>query len=144
MRSYQYDPGGSFRGWLRRLGHHRAIDLVRERRDRRFEAMNEELIDGRCLSEDVDKEGDNGEAAAGRRALQEALAVEEEVRRKVEPIRWESFWRVAIEGQSVSQAAAELGLKYATVYAGMNHVAELLRAEGQRRKAKLGFDDSSD
>ena len=28
MPSYQYDPGGSFRGWLRRLCHHRAIDLL--------------------------------------------------------------------------------------------------------------------
>ena len=24
MPAYQYDPGGSFRGWLRRLCHHRA------------------------------------------------------------------------------------------------------------------------
>ena len=28
MASYQYDACGSFRGWLRRLCYHRAIDLL--------------------------------------------------------------------------------------------------------------------
>ena len=48
MPSYQYDPGGSFRGWLRRLCRHRAIDLYHERRDRPFSALDDDdLIDER-------------------------------------------------------------------------------------------------
>ena len=146
MPSYQYDPGGSFRGWLRRLCHHRAIDLLRERQDDRFEALNgEELIDGQSLGVGIDGETDDGDVASGRvLLLREAIAVQEEVRNKVKPIRWESFWRVVIEGQSVSDAAAALGLKYATVYAGVNHVADLLCVEGLRRKTNLGLDRSSD
>ena len=136
MPSYQYDPGGSFRGWLRRLCHHRAVDLLRERRDDRCESLNEEgLIDGHWPGEESDGETDDGEVASGRLLLlQEAKAVQEEIRRKVKPNRWESFWRVVIEGQSVSEAAAALKLKYATVYAGVNHVADLLCAEGRRRR----------
>jgi len=144
MPSYQYDPGGSFRGWLRRLCHHRAIDLLRERRDDRFEALNgEELIHGQGLGVGIDGETDDGEVASGRLLLlREAIAVQEEVRRKVKPSRCEAFWRVVIEGQAVSEAADALGLKYATVYAGANHVANLLRIEGRRRRACLGLDDS--
>ena len=36
---------------------------------------------------------------------------------------------MAIEGEPVSVAASALDLKYATVCAGVNHVAELLRAK---------------
>src|SRR4051794_31702029 len=45
MPSYQYDPGGSFRGWLRRLCHHRAVDLHRERPDRPALALGDDMID---------------------------------------------------------------------------------------------------
>jgi hypothetical protein len=76
------------------------------------------------------------------RLLREAREAQEEVRRKVKPARWEAFWRVVIENQSFGAAAAEMGLKYATVYAAVNHVAELLREEGRRRQASLGLDDS--
>ena len=144
MPSYRYDPGGSFRGWLRRLCHHRAIDLIRERRDHLFEALNgEEPIDGRRLGRGMDADTDDGGAASGRlRLLEEALAAQEEVRRKVKPARWEAFWQVAVEGWPVGEVAASLGLKYATVYAGVNHVSELLRAEGRRREARLRPDES--
>jgi RNA polymerase sigma-70 factor (ECF subfamily) len=141
MPSYQYDPGRSFRGWLRRLCHHRALNLIRERRAHGFEELTEDLlIDDRRFDEGAE----DGEAAPGRlRLLGEALAVQEEVRRKVKPARWEAFWRVAIEGQPVKDVAAALGLKYATVYAGVGHVARLLRAEGRRRGGSPVVDDSA-
>ncbi len=31
MRTYQYDPGRTFRGWLRQFCHSRAVDLLRKR-----------------------------------------------------------------------------------------------------------------
>jgi RNA polymerase sigma factor (sigma-70 family) len=140
MPSYQYDPGGSFRGWLRRLCHHRAIDLLRERQSGYFEALDcDKLIDKTWSSGDFDREIDDGETDSAQLLRREALAVQEEVRRKVKPSRWEAFWRVVVEGQSVKEAATALGLKYATVYAGVNHVAELLCAEGRRRKAHIGL-----
>ena len=65
----------------------------------------------------------------------EGQAAQEAVMRRVKPARWEAFWRVIIEGHSVATVAAEMNLKYATVYASVNHVAELLREEGRRRRA---------
>jgi RNA polymerase sigma factor (sigma-70 family) len=145
MPSYEYDPSGSFRGWLRRLCHHRAIDLLRERRDHPFEMLSgDELSDQPRPDGEIGGDTDDDEPAPGRLLLlREALAVQEEVRRKVKAVRWEAFWRVAIEGRSISETAADLGLKYATAYAAANHVAKLLRTEGRRLKARPELDDSS-
>jgi RNA polymerase sigma factor (sigma-70 family) len=142
MPSYQYDPGGSFRGWLRRLCRHRAIDLYRERRDRPFLALtDDDLIDERRMTgASADGETAGDEMAPERLLLlKEARDAQNEIRRKVKPARWEIFWRVVIEGDSMSETAADLGLKYSTVYAAVNHVARLLREEGRRRSARLGL-----
>jgi len=142
MPTYQYDPGGSFRGWLRRLCHHRAIDLYRERRDVTLLALDgDDLIDERRPEGDSDNS--DGGGADRLLLLKEAEEVQEAVRRKVKPVRWEVFWRVVIEGEPMSKTAAALGLKYATAYAASNHVMQLLRAEGDRRKGRLRLDDSS-
>ena len=146
MPSYQYDPGGSFRGWLRRLCRHRAIDLYREHHDRPyFELGAADPIDERRMAgENIDGEPADDEIASERLLLlKEAREAQEEVRRKVKPVRWEIFWRVLIEGESMSETAAALGLKYATVYASANHVAQLLRQVGRRRSARLGLHDPS-
>jgi RNA polymerase sigma factor (sigma-70 family) len=143
MTAYRYDPGGCFRGWLRRLCHHRAIDLLRERRNRSFHPLLEhDLTDeGRGSRSVLGGEPNDDEAEAGKLPLfREAREAQEAVQRNVKPVRWEVFWRVVIEGESIGETAATLGLKYATVYAGVNHVAELLKAEGQRRRGRLGLD----
>jgi RNA polymerase sigma-70 factor, ECF subfamily len=138
MPTYQYDPGGSFRGWLRRLCHHRAIDLCRERRDLSFHTLDCGFIDKRCAEHD----SNDAEIGAERLLLlAEAQEAQEEVRRKVKPLRWEVFWQVMIEGKSMTETATTLGIKYATAYAASNHVMQLLRAEGDRRRGRRGLDD---
>jgi DNA-directed RNA polymerase specialized sigma24 family protein len=115
---------------------HRAIDLYRERRERSFELLADiDLVDERWMAAATQ---DDADSTAERALLQDALEVQEDVRRKVKPARWEAFWRVVIEDESINEAAAAMGLKYATVYAGVNHVAQLLRAEGERRTGRLG------
>jgi RNA polymerase sigma factor (sigma-70 family) len=144
MPAYHYDPGGSFRGWLRRLCRHRAVDLLRERRKSAlFPLTDDELIDPVGMAARV-ADGEPDDEAAGRRLLllQEAAEAQEEVRRRVKPVRWDVFWRVVIEGEPMTETAAALGLKYATVYAAARHVSELLRAEGRRRKERLGVADA--
>jgi RNA polymerase sigma factor (sigma-70 family) len=143
MPSYQYDPGGSFRGWLRRLCHHRALDLLRERDDLRFESLKDDdaIVGRRCSFGFNAQDGDSEPTADRLQLLLAARAVQEEVKRKVKPARWEAFWRVAIEGHPVKDVAEDLGLKYATVYAGVAHVGELLREEGRRRATRLGLVD---
>ena len=141
MPAYHYDPGGSFRGWLRRLCHHRAIDMYRERRELACSGLSDdELVrQSEWAFRRVGEAADDGERDPRRvLLLRESLDAQEAVKRKVKPGRWEIFWRVAIEGEAIADTAAALGLKYATVYASVRHVAGLLKAEGQRRRARLG------
>jgi RNA polymerase sigma factor (sigma-70 family) len=142
MPSYQYDPGGSFRSWLKRLCHHRAIDFYRERRDQSVLSLcDDDLADHRwATAMGIEGGLDDAELGPMRLSLlREALAAQDAVRCNVKPVRWEVFWRVVIEGEPMTEVAEALGLKYATAYAGANHVAHLLRAEGQRRRDRLGF-----
>jgi ActR/RegA family two-component response regulator len=91
----------------------------------------------------TDVDTDDDEISAGKlRLFREAREVQEEVKHKVKPVRWEVFWRVVIEGEPLSETARALGLKYATAYAAARHVSELLREEGRRRRARLGLGDS--
>jgi RNA polymerase sigma-70 factor (ECF subfamily) len=141
MPSFQFDPGGSFRGWLNRLCQRRAIDMHRERRNYPFPLRgDDDLIDNILLArETVDRDHAEENSPMRLALLDEAMQAQEAVRRKVKPIRWEIFWRVVIEGESMPQIAAAMGLKYATVYAAANHVARQLRAEGRRRGSRIGL-----
>jgi RNA polymerase sigma-70 factor (ECF subfamily) len=142
MPTYQYDPGRTFRGWLRKVCHDRAMDLLRERQKDPVPILDAKgLVDSHVGADD----GLNGDDAAPGRLLlfREAREVQDAVRRRVKPVRWEVFWRVVIEGEPMPAVADDLGLKYATAYAGANHVARLLREEGRRRAAQLDMDGSS-
>ena len=135
LPSYQYDPSGSFRGWLTRLCQRRIIDMYRERRDHCLALLGDDATFDTFLLTRSPFEIDPVDHVAPERLalLDEAMQIQDTVRRKVKPIRWEIFWRVMIQGESMPETAAAMGLKYATVYAAANHVARLLRAEGRRR-----------
>jgi RNA polymerase sigma factor (sigma-70 family) len=141
MPSYQYDPAGSFRGWLNRLCQRRAIDMHRERRCYSFSLLgDDDLIDNLLLARATVDRDFSGDVAPKRLALlDEAMQAQEAVRRKVKPVRWEIFWRAVIQGEPMPEIAAAMGLKYATVYAAANHVARQLREEGRRRGSRLGL-----
>lgn len=142
MPTYVYNPRGSFSGWLRRLCYHRAIDFYRERRRCPDCALNEEEPIDECWMAFARSgcERTDGESSPERQVLlREAQEVRVEVQRKVKPVRWQVFWRVVIEGEPMSEAAAALGLKYATAYAAAKHVAEMLKAEGRLRSERLGL-----
>ena len=42
MRTYRYDPGKTFRGWLRRLCQSRAIDLLRKKKANAVESLDDQ------------------------------------------------------------------------------------------------------
>jgi RNA polymerase sigma factor (sigma-70 family) len=142
MPSFQYDPARSFRGWLRCLCRHRAIDLYHEQRDGFLSALrDDDLMDDRwSASDNGDDDAQDDGPPLERLLLAEAAEAQAEVRRQVKPIRWQIFWQVVIEGESMNDTAAALGLKYPTVYAAVNHVANLLRQQGRCRAARLGLD----
>ena len=126
MRNFDYDPAGSFRGWLRTVtlnawrklaaGRHRAGagsgDSVVDRL-LQTEAARDDLV--AKLEEEFDRE-----------LLEQATL---RVRLRVEPHTWDAFRLMALEGLSGAEAAARLGMKVAAVFVAKGRVQKMLREE---------------
>ena len=139
MRTYQYDPGRTFRGWLRKFCHSRAVDLLRKRRaefvcflaDQPADALERLLV--------VDPTGSEEDEEFEFRCsllLRQAEQVQHAVEQSVQPRTWQAFWRIAVDGRSVRETADDLRMSYAAVFAAHKRVRRMLRAEGKRRLAQ--------
>ena len=84
MRTYRYDPGKTFRGWLRRLCQSRAIDLLRKKKANAVESLDDQPAGS--LLEDASAGIEVDESAASERPvlLRQAEEVQDAVRRRVE------------------------------------------------------------
>jgi len=137
MRTYRCAPGKTFRGWLRRLCHSRAIDLLRNKKAHPVESLDEQPAG--AFVEDASAGIEVEDAADPERSvlLRQAEEVQDAVRRRVSERTWQVFWNIAIEGQSVRETAAAAGLTYYAAFAAAKRVSRMLREEGQRFLADL-------
>jgi RNA polymerase sigma-70 factor (ECF subfamily) len=134
MRTYEYDPGKSFRGWLRTFCHSRALDHLRRTalQAKRFvpdpESVLFQLVDpGTDGPELSDSERDEQH-----RLLEQAEAIQQAARGRVKPVTWQAFWMIAVEGYTVFDASEALGISYASAFAARQRVTRMLRIEAQR------------
>ncbi len=139
MRTFEYDPSGSFRGWLRRLCQSRVLNYLHQRRAHPHVSLDdredEPTAGGRGISgqpADIDDEGEEAIDPALRLLLDAGAQIQAAVRARVKPHNWEAFSLVAIYDWSVEQAANTLGMTRAAVYAAKERVARMLRDEGLR------------
>lgn len=141
MRTFRYDPGKTFRGWLRRLCQSRAIDLLRKENADAVLWLEDQP--GESLSQEATPEIEAEEDAAGERPLLLHLAeeVQDAVRRRVDERTWQVFWNVAVLGQSVREASEAAGLSYYAAFAAQKRVRQMLREEGQRHLAERWVHD---
>jgi RNA polymerase sigma factor (sigma-70 family) len=132
MRSFRYDPGRTFRGWLRRLCQSRAIDLLRKKKANAVEWLGDQPA--ASLLQDPADAFDAEEAATSERPLLLGMAeeIQDGVRRRVDERTWQVFWIVAVEGQSVREASEAVGMSYYAAFAARKRVGRMLREEGQR------------
>jgi RNA polymerase sigma-70 factor (ECF subfamily) len=135
MRSFAYDPAGSFRGWLRRITQHACADLL-ESRKRPGRGSGDsrilELLESVAARDDLVKHLDE---VFDRELLEEAMA---RVRLRVETRTWEAFRLLALEHCSGAEAAAALGMKVATALVAKSKVQKLLRAELRKLEGAPG------
>ena len=123
-----------------------ALDLYKERRHHPVCPLTEgDFVDNRWTAFQIvdGYEAHETPSVERLRLFEECRLVHEEIMCKVKPVRWEVFCRVVIKGESIREAANAMGLKYTTAYAGVNHVAKLLREEGRRAKNSLQSHGSS-
>lgn len=129
MSTFAYDPGGSFRAWLKTLTRHAWTDYLegRERAgpdagDSRVGEALASLEAGDDLVKRLDEEFN--------RELFEQASIR--VRLRVAPRTWDAFRLTALEGQPAAQAAAQLAMKVAHVYVAKSEVLKMLQQEVQK------------
>jgi RNA polymerase sigma-70 factor (ECF subfamily) len=128
LRSFVYDPAGSFRGWLKTLTHHAWHDLTSHRRAQ--PAAGDPQVEERlyCLEARDDLVA----------SLEQALDLElfdqaiERVRLRVHPHTWQAFQLTALEGQTGPEAASRLRVPLTTIYKARSNVQKLLQQEIRR------------
>ncbi len=128
MRDFDYDPQGSFRGWLKTVTHHAWVDWIQSQRkpgrgrgDSAMQQMLQQVEAGEDLARRLEEEYDT-------ELMETALL---RVRGRVQPRTWQAFQMTAIEGHSGAQAAAKLKMQVAHVYVAKSEILKALRAEIQ-------------
>ncbi|OWK40869.1 transcriptional control [Fimbriiglobus ruber] len=118
-------PGDTFRGWLRGITRFKLLDHFR-RRQAHPEAQGGTDAHLRLQQQvaDEDLPDDTADDLGGlyRRAL-------ELVRGEFEPQTWDAFWRTAVEGQSPTDIATQLGVTPAAIRKAKSRVLLRLRQE---------------
>ncbi len=125
MRTFEYDPGGSFRGWLKTVTVHAWDDFLAERQQNGgipFPDGWEPADAGKDLAQELEEEFQ-------RELLEEALA---RVQPRVEPRTWEAFRLLVYEKLSGAEVAGRLGMRIGAVYRAKNRVLVMLREEVQK------------
>jgi RNA polymerase sigma factor (sigma-70 family) len=126
MRDFAYDPGKSFRAWLKTVARH-ALSAFLDRRARPGRGSGETQVHEQLCS--VAARDD----LLGR--LEEGFDLEllgeaaRRVRLRVEPRTWEAFELTAREGLSGAEAAARVGMQVSQVYVAKRRVRQMLQEE---------------
>lgn len=122
MPDFAYDPGRSFRGWLRTI----ALNKWRQR-CRRYSG---------APPIDEDESVSNLPAPAGSEVFDEAEYRQQLVRRALvimqadfEPTTWKACLELIVSGRSAAEVAAELGVSVEVVYGAKSRVLRRLRQE---------------
>ena len=132
MRAFSYDPARSFRGWVRTLTRHAWSDFIAGRRRAGLGSGDTDVMDrlhsveaGDDLARQLDEECE-------RDLLEEAMA---RVRLRVEARTWDAFRLLALESRSGAEAAAQLGMKVATVFVARSKVQRMIQEEARKLDA---------
>jgi RNA polymerase sigma factor (sigma-70 family) len=132
MRTFRYDPGKTFRGWLRRLCQSRAIDLLRKKNADPALSLEDQPVESLLQEAPAEFEAEEDAGAERPVLLHLADQVQNAVRRRVSAETWQVFWIVAVLGQSVREAAVAAGISYYAAFAAQKRVRRMLREQGQR------------
>jgi RNA polymerase sigma factor (sigma-70 family) len=133
LRSFVYDPGRRFRGFLRTVAHNACMDYL-ERTRRSVTAGNGSGV--HAVLESVLARDDLAARLEEAFDLERLEMAQANVRRRVEPRTWEAFRLTAIESQSGAEAAAVLKMQVGTVFKAKSKVQRMRRDEIERLESE--------
>lgn len=126
LQSFEYDPSGSFRAWLRTLTHHAWQKLIVRRRQAMTNLGHGEQIDPLESLEARDDLQDRMREAFDLEVMELAM---ERVQARVTPATWEAFRLTAVDNLSGTEAAARLGQTLMNIYKARSNVQKMLQEE---------------
>ena len=125
MRSFDYDPTGSFRAWLKTIAY-RAWRKILDKRLRCPQQADEQAQEALASVEASEDLVTRLQREYDRERLDLAML---NVAHRVESHTWEAFRLTALEGRSGADAAQQLNMRIATVYVARSKVVKMLRDE---------------
>jgi RNA polymerase sigma-70 factor, ECF subfamily len=122
MPDFAYDPGRSFRGWLRTV----ALNKWRERCRRHAAAPP--IAEDESLSGLPGPDGSDAfdEAEYRQQLVRRALVI---MKAEFEPTTWKACWEFVVSGRAAAAVAAELSVSVEVVYGAKSRVLRRLRQE---------------
>jgi len=125
MKTFRYDPGRSFRAWLKTVTQNAWTDFAKSQR------LRTGADPGRILSI-----ADSYDALADlEQQMEEALDRElfelamHRVEKRVKPTTWQAFRRTVIANRPGPEVARELGMQVAHVFVAKHRVQKMLEQE---------------
>ncbi len=134
MRTFEYDPKGSFRGWLKTIALHAWSDFLAGRGRRPGVGSGDTAQLG--LLETVEARDDllrHLDETFDRELFDEASR---RVQLRVREHTWQAFRLTALEGLSGAEAAQRLNMKVATVFVAKHEVQQMLAEEIRRLEGR--------
>src|SRR5262245_1488428 len=126
LPQFKYDPGRSFRGWLKTLTHHAWHDFVTEAGYRNRGSGDTSVLDqSQSLAAREDLAA-RVEAEFDRELLEVAVA---RVRDRVAAATWEAFRLAALEQVAPQEVADKLGVRVSQIYLAKHRVQKLVQEE---------------
>ena len=122
LPAFRYEPGRSFRAWLRTLTVNKWRDMLR----RKAAALRQGTPDKLAEVADEDALAAQWEAEYQRHLVGRAVEI---MRADFQPATWQACWAVVVDGKPAADVAAELGLSVEAVYAARSRVLRRLRQE---------------
>lgn len=132
LKTFEYNPELTFRGWLRRITENSLADFFRDQRRRvpkQAGAIFETLSDLAATEDLVQRL----EHSFDLELFERAAAT---VRKRVEERRWQAWQLTAIQGQSVECVSRQLDMKVPTVYSSRYQVQKLISEEVQQLECR--------
>jgi RNA polymerase sigma-70 factor (ECF subfamily) len=122
LPEFQYDPGKSFRSWLRTVTENRWRDLQRRR-------ACAPRVDGQAALEAAVVP--DGAAALWESEYRQFLLARaaQVMQAEFQPATWRACWALVVEERNGAEVAAELGMSVDAVYAAKSRVLRRLRQE---------------
>lgn len=123
LKTFEYDPAGTFRGWLRRLTDNALNDYFNERRRQAPVGVADNLV----LLNQTEAREELIERLKGAFDLELLDKAKAEVRGRISESRFRAWELTAVEGLAGADVARQLDMKVATVYSARHQVQQLIQ-----------------